>query len=112
MVWCAMFIQHCTISSDLISCTALCNSSHDIKILGRSSVFRASFIALRTLFLAGPNTNTSQGCNYAVVLGGIGTIVILFLLHNSRVASDLLIDAASKNNAAGALSVCLLVNIS
>ena len=107
MVWCAMFIQHCAISSDLISWTALCSSSHDINILRRWSVFSASFIALRTLFLAGPNINASQGYNFAVVLDGIGTIVILFLLHNSCVASDLLIDAASKNKAAGALSVCL-----
>ena len=47
------------------------------------------------------STNTSHGCNQAVVLGGIGAIVILSLSHNSCVASDLLIDAASKNKAAG-----------
>ena len=67
------------------------------------------FIAFLTLFLAGPNTNTSHGCNQAVVLGGIGAIMILFLLHNSCVASDLLIEAASKNKAAGIPSVCLIM---
>ena len=78
-------------------------------MLGRFSVFSACLIALRTLFLAGPNTNTSHGCNHAVVLGGIGTTVMLFLLHNSRVASDLLIDAVSKNKAAGVPLVCLIM---
>ena len=85
MVWCAIFIQHCAISSHLISCIALCSSSHDINILGHS-VFSACFIALRTLFLAEPNNTTSHGCNQAVVLGGIGTTVMVFLFHNSRVA--------------------------
>ena len=54
-----------------------------------------------------PNTNTSHGCNQVLVLGGMATTVMLFSLHNSRVASSLLIDAASKNKAAGIPSVCL-----
>ena len=88
---------------------ALCSSSHDINILEHLSVFRACFIALRTLFLAEPNNHTSHGCNQAVVLSGIGTTVMLFLLHSSIVMSDLLIDAASKNKAAGVPLVCLIM---
>ena len=74
-----------------MSCIALCNSSHDINILGCSSVFSACFIAFLTLFLAEPNSNTSHGCNQAVVLDGIGTTVMLFLLHSSLVMYDLLL---------------------
>ena len=77
------------------------------KLLGRWSVFSACFIALRILFLAGPNNNTPHECSQTVVLGGIGTTVMLFLSHSSPVMSDLLIDAVSKNKAAGAPSVCL-----
>ena len=39
----------------------------------------------------------------------MGTAVILFLLHNSRVVFDLLIDAASKNKAAGVSPACLIM---
>ena len=56
-----------------------------------------------------PNTNTSHGCDQAVVLGGICTTVMLFLLHSSLVMSDLLIDAVSKNMVAGIPSVYLIM---
>ena len=48
-------------------------------------------------------------CNQAEVLGEIGLTIMLIMLHNSRVASDLLIDAVSKNKAAGVPLVCLIM---
>ena len=97
------------LSLSQVRCTALVDTEFNA-VLNRSRVRCSvggisdslSSVCWCLIFcLAEPNTNTSHGCDQAVVLGGIGTIVRLFLLHSPFVMSDGLIDAASKNKAAG-----------